>query len=257
MNRPGAIEQATEANAFHASVESRPVSDHPTPPGLFKTFLIVVRKDITLEWRTRARLNALLFFAISTLLMFSFALGANTTALRQHASGYFWLAIVFASVLSLSESFRIEAENHALEGLRLAGADTRAIFFGKALGNAVLLWGLGLVLAPLSIAVFDLSVKMSLGWLLLIIALGAMAISAAGTFYSAIASNARARDVLLPILLFPVLVPVLIASVKATALVFDGDAMEQMNSWLSLLVTLNVIYWGLGFVLFPRIIEDL
>jgi heme exporter protein B len=225
-------------------------------PSLLSTALAVFRKDMLIEWRTRARLNALAFFAICTLLMFSFALGANTTALRQHAPGYFWLAIVFASILSLSESFRIETENLSLDGLRLAPVDPKAIFIGKAMGNTLLLWGLGLVLAPLSIAVFDLRVVMSLWVLMAIIGIGSLAISAAGTFYAAIAANARARDVLLPILLFPVLVPVLISSVKATTLIFEGDPMQQMTSWLSLLAALNVIYWALGLVLFPRIIED-
>jgi heme exporter protein B len=230
---------------------------HHDRPNLLWCTLILLRKDLLIEWRTRARLNALVFFGICTLLMFSFALGANAVALREHASGYFWLAILFASILSLSESFRVEHENNSLDGLRLAPAHPRAIFLGKAIGNTVLLWGLGAVLAPLSIAVFDLRVVMSLWTLALIMLVGSMAISAAGTFYAAIASNARARDVLLPILLFPVLVPVLIASVKATALVFEGDPMEQMESWLTLLGSLNVIYWGLGLVLFPRIIEDL
>ncbi|MBK7860218.1 MAG: heme exporter protein CcmB [Archangiaceae bacterium] len=229
----------------------------PVRPGLFACTVILLRKDLLLEWRTRARLNALVFFGICTLLMFSFALGANAMALREHASGYFWLAILFASVLSLSESFRVEQENHSLDGLRLAPANGRAIFLAKAIGNTVLLWGLGAVLAPLSIAVFDLRVVMSLFTLAFIMLVGSMAISAAGTFYASIASNARARDVLLPILLFPVLVPVLIAAVKATTMVFEGDPMNQMESWLTLLGSLNVIYWGLGLVLFPRIIEDL
>src|SRR6185436_6158899 len=101
--------------------------------------------------------------------------------------------------------------------------------------------------------VFDLRVVLSLWGLVAIIGIGSLAISAAGTFYAAIAANARARDVLLPILLFPVLVPVLISSVKATTLIFEGDPMQQMTSWLSLLAALNVIYWALGLVLFPRI----
>jgi heme exporter protein B len=226
------------------------------PPGVLSCTLILMRKDLLIEWRTRARFTALLFFGICTLLMFSFALGANATALRQHAAGYFWLAILFASVLSLSEAFRIENENQSMDGLKLAPAQPRAIFLGKALGNTVLLWGLGAVLTPLSIGVFDLRVVMGLAKHAEILLVGSMAISAAGTFYAAIAANARARDVLLPILLFPVLVPVLIASVKATALVFDGDPMLQMDSWVSLLWKLNVIYWALGLILFPRIIED-
>jgi heme exporter protein B len=225
-------------------------------PGAIAGAVLVMRKDLLVEWRTRARLNALVFFSVSTLLLFSFALGANTTALRLHAAGYFWLAIMFASILSLSESFRIESENNSLDGLRLAPVHARSIFLGKALGNTILLWGLGSILAPLSIAVFDLHLAQSPLQLLVILGAGSMAISAAGTFYAAIASNARARDVLLPILLFPVLVPVLISAVKATALVFEGDPMGQMSSWLSLLWALNVIYWAMGLVLFPRILED-
>jgi len=227
------------------------------PPGLLAATLVVLRKDLLIEWRTRARLNALLFFAISTLLLFSFALGAKSAVLKAHAGGYFWLAIIFASILSLSESFRIEGENAALEGLKLAAIDARAVFIGKALGNTVLLWGLGIILAPLSIAVFDLNVMLGLWRLVGIIGIGSMAISAAGTFYSAIASNARARDVLLPILLFPVLVPVIISSVGATSLIFEGDPMGQMSSWVGMLGVLNVIYWALGLVLFPRITEDI
>lgn len=225
-------------------------------PGVVACTLILMRKDLLIEWRTRARLTALIFFGVCTLLMFSFALGANATALRQHAGGYFWLAILFASVLSLSETFRVENENQSMDGLKLAPANPRAIFLGKAFGNTVLLWVLGAILSPLAIGVFDLRVKMGLWLHAEIMLLGCMAISAAGTFYAAIAANARARDVLLPILLFPILVPVLIAAVKSTTLVFDGDPMLQMDSWLSLLWKLNVIYWALGLVLFPRIIED-
>lgn len=223
----------------------------------FGQTLSLMHKDLLIEWRTRARINALIFFSIATLLMFSFALGANIVALRAHAPGYLWLAMLFSSVLSLSESFRIEHENHSLDGLKLAPSDARAIFVAKALGNTVLLWVLGLVLTPLSIALFDLRLEMGPWRLVGLIGVGAMAISAAGTFYAAVAANARARDVLLPVLLFPVLAPVLIGAVKGTALILTGDPMYQLGSWLMLLLTLNVIYWAMGLLLFPRIIEDL
>ena len=225
-------------------------------PNLLVSILVLMRKDLLIEWRTRARITALIFFGVCTLLMFSFALGANAMALRQHAGGYFWLAILFASTLSLSETFRIENENQSMDGLKLAPANPRAIFLAKAFGNTLMLWFLGAVLSPLAIAVFDLKVRMGLLLHAEIMLVGSMAISGAGTFYAAISANARARDVLLPILLFPVLVPVLIASVKSTTLVFDGDPMLQMGDWLSLLWKLNVIYWALGLVLFPRIVED-
>ncbi len=223
---------------------------------LIRVMVLVIRKDLLIEWRTRARINALVFFALATLLIFSFALGPDTALLRKNAPGYLWLGILFASVLSLSESMRVEVENLALDGLRLAPASPRAIFLGKAIGNTVMLWLLTLVLTPVAAGLFDLSFKEGLAPLLGTLFLGCAAISAPGTLYAAIASNARARDVLLPLLLFPVLIPGLMSSVNATRLILEGDPMHQVGSWVGLLGAFNVLYWSLCFALFPRVIED-
>ncbi len=227
------------------------------PPGLLASTALVLRKDILLEWRTRARINALIFFALATLLMFAFALGPDTALLRRNAAGYLWLSILFASVLSLGESFRVESENFALDGLRLIPTDPRAIFLGKAIGNTVMLFLLSLVVLPASVVLYDVHLNSGVFELFGVLLLGSAGISAPGTVYSAIASNARARDVLLPLLLFPILIPGLLSSVKATALVLEGDPMLQMGSWVGLLVSFNLLYWGLGFALFPRVVEDL
>jgi heme exporter protein B len=221
-----------------------------------RAVLVLLGKDLLIEWRTRARLNALIFFALATLLLFSFAVGPDTKLLERNAGGYLWLALLFASVLALGESFRVEQENLTLDGLRMVPADARAIFLSKALGNALLLGGLGTLLLPVMVALYGVRVTMGPGPLLGTLALGCMAISAPGTVYSAIASNARARDVLLPLLLFPLIIPALLAAAKATTLVLQGDPMNQLGSWWGLLIGFNLIYWGLGFVLFPRVIED-
>ena len=217
---------------------------------------VLLAKDLLIEWRTRARLNALVFFALATLLLFSFAVGPDTKLLARNAGGYLWLALLFASVLALGESFRVEQENLTLDGLRLAPADARAIFLSKAVGNSLLLVGLGVLLVPVMVALYGVQIAMGPGPLALTLLLGCMAISAPGTIYSAIASNARARDVLLPLLLFPLIIPALLAAAKATSLVLQGDPMEQLGSWFGLLSGFNLIYWGLGFALFPRVIED-
>ncbi|MBX7116456.1 MAG: heme exporter protein CcmB [Myxococcaceae bacterium] len=224
--------------------------------GIFKGTWLVLKKDLLIEWRTRARLNALVFFAFATLLLFTFALGPDMEVLTKNAGGYLWLALLFASVLCLGESFRVESENQALDGLRLLPTEPRAIFLGKALGNTILLFSLGLLLIPITIAVYDVKMVGSLWHLILVLLLGCLAISAPGTVYAAIASNARARDVLLPLLLFPVLIPALLASVKASKVIIEGDLMNNLNDWLTLLAGFNTIYWALGFILFPRIIED-
>ncbi len=228
----------------------------PRGVGLLRATVVLLRKDLLLEWRTKARLNALVFFSFATLLMFSFALGPDTTLLAKNAGGYLWLAILFSSVLSLGESFRVESENASLDGLRLAPADARAIFLSKALGNAVLLMALGVLLFPVMVALFGVRLAGSPGQFALVLALGCSAIAAPGTVYAAIASHARARDVLLPLLLFPLLIPALLASVKGTGLLLQGDPMNQLDSWLGLLGSFNLIYWGLGLALFPRVIED-
>jgi heme exporter protein B len=223
---------------------------------LWRSMLAVLSKDLLLEWRTRTRVSALGFFALSTLLLFSFALGPDTKLLQKNAGGYLWLALLFASTLALGESFRVESENQAMDGLRLAPVDPRGLFLGKALGNAAMLLILATVLTPVVIAVYDVRVAMGVFPLLSVLFAGCMAIAAPGTVYAAIASNARARDVLLPLLLFPILIPALLASAKGLQLVFEGDPMEQLGSWLRLLAGFNVLYWSLGFVLFPRIVED-
>jgi heme exporter protein B len=228
----------------------------PVAPGLLWTAWILVRKDLLLEWRSRARANALVFFSLSTLLLFSFALGPDTTFLKRAAGGTLWLAILLASVLALGESFRVEQENGALDGLRLAPADARALFLAKALANTALLVLVGAVLLPVLLALASVSPTLGLGRLAGVLVLGCLAISAPGTVYSAISSHARSRDVLLPLLLFPLLIPTVVAAAKATSLVFEGDPMLQFGSWLGLLAGFNVVYWSLGFALFPRVVED-
>jgi len=225
-------------------------------PGLVGSTWVLFRKDLLVEWRSRSRVNALVFFSLATLLLFSFALGPDTALLRRNAGGYLWLALLLASVLALGESFRVERENAALEGLRLIPVDARAIFLSKGLANAVLLVALGVLLVPVLVALFDVRIVLSWGQLLTLVALGCLAIAAPGTLYGAIASHARARDVLLPLLLFPILIPALVAAAKGTALVFDGDPMGQLPSWISLLGSFDLLYWGLGLVLFPRVVEE-
>ncbi|HYV44459.1 MAG TPA: heme exporter protein CcmB [Myxococcaceae bacterium] len=225
-------------------------------PGFWLSALLVLQKDLLIEWRSRARLNALVFFALSTLLLFSFALGADTRILGRSAGGYLWLAIMFASVLALGESFRVENENGALDGLRLLPVDPRAIFVGKATGNAALLMVVAVVLVPVTLAVYDVRPLEGLPRLGGVLALGCLGISAPGTMYAAITSRSRAKDVLLPLLLFPILIPALIACSKAATLVLHGDAMQELRSWTGLLLGFNAAYWSLGILLFPSIIED-
>ena len=183
-------------------------------------------------------------------------MGPQSKLLAKVAGGFFWLDILLSSVMSLSESMRIESDNDALEGLKLLPVSSVALFLGKATVNTLYLFGLAMLLLPLVAAVYGVSFAMGVGPLVLIMFLGAAAISAPGTLYAAVAVQARARDVLLPMLLFPVVVPALLGAVKSTALIIEGDPMGQLGGWITLLAAFCVSYWVLCTLLFGRVIED-
>ncbi|HEY8130376.1 MAG TPA: heme exporter protein CcmB [Thermoanaerobaculia bacterium] len=217
--------------------------------------ITVLQKELLLLWHTRAQAVAVFVFGATALLLFSFAIGPNAAALRQHAAGFLWLGLLLSSTLTLSESFHAEMENRALEGLLLLPVSPRLLYYGKALANMMQLVLLGIALVPVMVVLYDAGTT-RIPMLLLIILLGCAGISAPGTLYSAMTSQARAKQTLLPLLLFPLIVPVLLASVKATSLSILGDPMEQGRSWVLLLVAFNGIYWSLCGLLFERVVED-
>lgn len=217
--------------------------------------ITALRKELLLQWRTRAQAVAVFVFGATSLLLFSFAIGPNATALRQHAAGFLWLALLLSSTLTLSESFYAEMENRALEGLLLLPVSPRVLYYGKAIANAAQLLLLGVALVPVMVVLYDAGTA-RVPTLLLIIALGSAGVSAPGTLYAAMTSQARAKQMLLPLLLFPLIVPVLLAAVKATSLAILGDPMEQGRSWVVLLAAFNGIYWSLCGLLFDRVVEE-
>ena len=216
--------------------------------------ITALRKELLLQWRTRAQAIAVFVFGATALLLFSFAIGPSA-ALRQYAGGFLWLGLLLSSTLTLSESFHAEMENQALEGLLLLPVSPRVLYYGKALANAIQLIVLGIALVPVMIVLYDAGTT-RIPTILLIIILGSAGISAPGTLYSAMTSQARAKQTLLPLLLFPLIVPVLLASVKATSLAILGDPMDQGRAWVLLLVTFDGIYWSLCGLLFDRVVED-
>ena len=219
--------------------------------------LVIVRKDALLEWRGRSRFVSVLLFGIVTLLLFSFAVGPDTIALRAGAAGFLVLALLLSSTLGLSESFRLEQEDRALEGMLLLPVEPVAIFYGKAIGSTLLLLVLAPVLVPIALILYSVELSPTgLVQLLGVWLLAAAGLSAPGTLYAAMTSRLRSQDVVLPVLLFPLVVPVLLGSVKAMDLALSGDPMGQMRSWILLLLGFDIIYWSLCGVLFPFAIEE-
>jgi heme exporter protein B len=214
-----------------------------------------LRKELLLQWRTRGQLVAVFVFGAAALLLFSFAIGPNAVALRTFSGGFLWLGLLLSSTLTLAESFHGEMENRALEGLLLLPADPRALYYAKAIANWAQLTLLGFALIPVTVVLYDAGTT-RLFSLMLVIALGAAGLSAPGTLYAAMTSQLQAKQTLLPLLLFPLIVPALLASVKATSLAILGDPMGQFRPWIILLVAFDLIYWSLCGLLYSRVVED-
>jgi heme exporter protein B len=217
--------------------------------------IAALRKDILLHWRNRAQVVAVAAFGATSLLLFSFAIGPDAGALRQHAAGFLWLGLLLSSTLALAESFQEEMERRALEGLLLLPASPTALYYGKALAGTLQLGILGVSLLPVMVILYDAAIP-RVPALLGIILLGSAGLAAPGTLYAAMTSQARARQTLLPLLLFPLVVPVLLASVKATSLLLLGDPMGQLRPWATLLACFDAIHWSLGGLLFGRVVEE-
>ncbi len=222
-----------------------------------RTVWAILAKDLLLEWRERARTLSVILFAAVTLLLFSFALGPDVEALRAGTPGFLTLALLLSSTLALNESFRLEREDRALEGLVLRPVGPASMFYAKALANALLLAMLAPIVVGLAVVLYSL--ETGPGQVLGLIgcwSLGAAGLAAPGTLYAAMTSRLKTQDVALPILLYPLVVPVLLGSVKAMDLVVFGDAMNQLRGWVSLLIAFDVIYWAVCGMLFRFAVEE-
>jgi heme exporter protein B len=216
----------------------------------------VLHKDFLLDWRGKRRALAVGLFGATTLLLFSFATGPDGAALARHAAGYVWLALLLSSTVALNESFRVELEDDALEGLSLLPVDPRALFYGKALANSAFLVFLSFLLVPLAMVMYGVGIQGSPWMLLALLVAGIAGLAGPGTLYSAMSSRARGRDVMLPLLLYPLVIPVILAVVKGTQLAFAGDPMNQGTGWLQLVVAFDVVYWSLCGVLFGKVVDS-
>ena len=224
----------------------------------------VAWKDLLTERRAKAAFTAMTFFAALMVFTFGFALGPDSPGtggqpgglLRYVAPGLIWVAILFAGVLAVDRSFQLEAERGGLEGLRLFPGDRKAIYFGKLVANLLVLFALEAVLLPVAAVLYGIDLWPRLPALAAVTALGSLGFAAMGTFYAALTVNLRARQVLLPLLLFPVLIPVIIAAVKGTTLALHGDAMGEFGSWMRLLGASDVLFLTICALTFEFVLED-
>jgi heme exporter protein B len=218
--------------------------------------LAIARKDAIAELRGRHAVVGTLFFAAVVLLLFGFALGPDAARLEAAAPGLLWLAIVLSGLLAVSRLHLLEADDGALDQLALYPVARRAIYAGKALGGFAVMLALGLVVLGAVGVLFAVDIGGALPALLVTVVLGAIGIAAVGTFYAGLTVRLRAREVMLPLLMLPVLAPLLLASVKATAAALAGDPLGELGSWLQLLVAFDVIMVAAGAATYGYLLED-
>jgi heme exporter protein B len=215
----------------------------------------IAAKDLTAERRARANVVAVTSLGALILLVFGFAVGPDAATLRATAAGILWLAVLFSGVLVFHRSYQIELEGSALETLLLFPGDRWEIFLGKLLANLCIVFLVEAVVIPLALVLYSIAVPGAWPALLAVVLLGTTGFVTLGTFYAAMASRTRSREVLLPLLLFPMLVPVLLAASEGSAALLAGDPMGDSGVWLRLLVAFDVIFLLASLLVFEHIIE--
>jgi heme exporter protein B len=214
----------------------------------------IIAKDVRAELHTREMVSAMLVFSILAMLIFSFALDLRGAMARAAAPGVLWATVAFAGTLGLSRSLAREQQTGCIDGLLLAPMDRSAIFFGKALGNLIFMAIVEIILLPLFSALFNVGLLRT--GVVLVTALGTVGYAAVGTLLAAIAVNTRAREVMLPILLLPLVIPALISAVQATGSLVEGSTMAGVGGWVRLLVVYDLIIVAVSMLTFEYVVEE-
>ena len=210
-------------------------------------------KDLRLEWRSKDAINSMLFFALLVVVIFSFSFDLTPEESRLIAGGLVWVALLFAAVVALNQTWARELRNSVLDAYRIAPAPLESLFMAKTIGNFIFVSVLELVIAPLFVIFYDLRSVGPVYQLVLVSVLGNWALVVNGTFFGAISIRTRSREVLLPLLLFPVSIPALLASVSATTDILTGESSAYLS--LVFLAVYDVVFTVLGLVLFETVLQ--
>ena len=218
--------------------------------------LTLAWKDIVSEFRSRETISSMLIFCLIVVVIFNFMFEPGSTLVREMVPGILWVAITFAGILGLNRSFIYEVDQGCLLGLLLCPVDHYMLYLGKMLGNFFFMIVMEIIIIPLMIILFNLNILNIIFPLALIIFLGTLGFAAVGTLLSAISVNTRAREILLPILLFPIAIPVLLAAVKATGSLINEGTFASAASWVKILTGFDIIFLVLSSLLFEFVVED-
>ena len=212
-----------------------------------------LRKDLRLEWRSRDAITGMLFFSLLVVVVFSLAFDPTAAMSRQIAGGILWIVILFAATTTLNQSWNREQRNQVLDVQRMAPSSPAALFLGKALANMIFVTAVELVLAPLFTIFYNLRALGQAWLLLLVLPLGTWALVANGTFFAALGLRTRNREVMLPLVLFPISLPALLAMVQASTNILSGE--YEPAIWIKLLAGYDIIFTTACLLLFELTIS--
>ena len=233
---------------------AKAVNHQSSNASFLKAAFAITWKDLTAEFRSREIFSAMLVFSLLVVLIFNFALELDITTRQTVTAGVLWVTFAFAGTLGLNRSMAVEKDRGCLDGLLLAPVDRAAIYFGKVISNLVFMLIVEAIVLP--VYSFLYNVNLFNPGLFLVILLGSIGYIAVGTLLASMAIQARTRDVLLPILLFPVAVPVLIAAVKASEGFLAGSDFSTVYAPLSLLIGYDVIFIAVAYMVFDYVVEE-
>ena len=220
-------------------------------PGLAHVTRTTLAKDIRLEWRSKDALNGMLFFALLVVVIFSFSFDPTAEESRRMAGGVIWTAFLFAATLALNQTWARELRNQVLDAYRVSPAPANALFLGKALGNFLFIALVEVLVLPAFVVFYNLRAIGPLYQLLAVFLLGTWALVVNGTFFAALSLRTRSREMMLPLILFPISIPALIAMVLATTAVLVG---ESPKMGLALLAVYDVIFTTVCLLLFETVL---
>ena len=222
----------------------------------FRVIRWIVWKDLLSEIRSRENISSMFFFALIVILIFSLSLSMDQEMAKEMIPGILWIAFSFTGTIGLGKSFLVETQNDCMENLLMAPIPKGAVYLGKLLGNFLFMLVVEIILFPLFVIFFNLDIFGQIPMIMLICFLGTLGLAAMGTLLSAMTVQIKAREVMFPLMLLPIVVPVIIGAVEATRGALNGDPFKLYQQWLQLLTVFDLVFLIVSYWLFEFILED-
>ena len=221
-----------------------------------KQLWLLTAKDLRIEYRSRQAFQTTLFFALLILIIFQFAFDPGSEATREASPGILWVALLFPGMIRLNQSFQMETEEDSLHGIVLSPVDRGVFYLSKFLANWIFLLLVGIISSLAFLFFFNFDPSLQMLWLLLLVVLGLAGFSSVGTILAAMVAGSRSREVLLPILIFPIIIPIILAAVNGSQAVLIRQELTDFDQWLKILVAFDVVYVATGYLVFEYVVGD-